>query len=75
MERYKNKQKGNYDARHRAHGRTGLSDGSEVWVTGGGDDDPVPGQVIMSADTPRSYIVSTPSGPGSNTEKGRTPRS
>ena len=45
-ERYKNKQKGNYDARHRAHGRAGLSDGSEVWVTGGGDGDPVPGQVI-----------------------------
>ena len=50
------------DARHRARGRADLSDGSEVWVTGGGDGDPVPGQVIRSADTPRSYIVSTPSG-------------
>ena len=31
-------------------------------MTGGGDGDPVPGQVIRSADTPRSYIVITPSG-------------
>ena len=31
-------------------------------MTGGGDGDPVPAQVIRSADTPRSYIVSTPSG-------------
>ncbi|KAL5502709.1 hypothetical protein EMCRGX_G009524 [Ephydatia muelleri] len=46
QERYKNKQKGNYDARHRAHGRADLSDGSEVWVTGGGDGDPVPGQLM-----------------------------
>eukprot|EP00731_Ephydatia_muelleri_P021495 Em0014g86a len=61
-ERYKNKQKGNYDAHHRAHGRAGLSDGSDVWVTGGGDGDQVPGRVIRSADTPRSYIVSNPSG-------------
>ena len=31
-------------------------------MSGGGDGDPVPGQVMRSADTPRSYIVSTPSG-------------
>ena len=60
--RYKYKQKDNYDTRHRAHGRPDLSDGSEVWVAGGGDGDPVPGQVMRSADTPRSYFVSTPSG-------------
>ena len=28
----------------------------------GGDGDPVPGHVIRSADTPRTYIVSTPTG-------------
>ena len=39
-----------------------MSDGSEVSVTGGSDSDPVPGQVMRPADTPRSYIVSTPSG-------------
>ena len=31
-------------------------------MTGGSDSDPVPGQVMRPADTPRSYIVSTPSG-------------
>ena len=60
--KYKYKQKDNYDTHHRAHGRPDLSDGSEVWVAGGGDGDPVPGQVMRSADTPRSYFVSTPSG-------------
>ena len=33
-ERYKNKQKYNYDERHRSHERADLSDGSEVSVTG-----------------------------------------
>ena len=61
-ERYKNKQKYNYDVRHRSHERADLSDGSEVSVTGGSDSDPVPGQVMRPADAPRSYIVSTPSG-------------
>ena len=60
--RYKYKQKDNYDTRHRAHGRPDLRDGSEVWVAGGGDGGPVPGQVMRSADTPRSYFVSTPTG-------------
>ena len=63
MKDTKNKQKDNNDIRHRAHGRANLSDGSDVWVTGGGNGDPVPGQVMKSEDTPRSYIISTPSGP------------
>ena len=31
-------------------------------MTGGSDSDPVPRKVMRPADTPRSYIVSTPSG-------------
>ena len=34
-ERYKNKQNYYYYIRHQAHGRADLSNGSEVWVTGG----------------------------------------
>ena len=61
MKNTKNKQTYNYDVRLRSHERADLSDGSEVSVTGGSDSDPVPGQVMRPADTPRSYIVSTPS--------------
>ena len=61
-ESYKNKQEYNYDVRHRSHEGADLSDGSEMSVTGGSVCDPVPGQVMRPADTPRSYIVSTPSG-------------
>jgi len=33
---------------------------SEVWVTS--SNHPIPGRVVTSADTPRSYLVETPSG-------------
>ena len=52
-----------YDVRHRSHRRADLCDGSEVWVTGGCDGDPVLGQGMRSADSPRSNIVSISSGP------------
>ena len=46
-------------------------------MTGGGDGDPILGQVMRSADTPRFYIIGTPGlvrRSGINTGKGRWPR-
>ena len=44
--------------------RPGLSIGSEVWVTNlDGKREPTRGVVSSPAETPRSYVVHTPSGP------------
>lgn len=53
-------QKNNYDKRHRARAQPELKKGTEVWVRTG--DTQTKGRIIMTADTPRSYIVSTSEG-------------
>jgi len=57
---YKEKQKLNFDKSHRVKDQSDAPIGSEVVITT--DDSPVGGRVIAPANTPRSYIVETPSG-------------
>ena len=59
-EKFKLKQKRNYDHRHRTKSLTPLPINSEVWITSGTE--PVRGTVVANADSPRSYIVETPNG-------------
>ena len=55
--RLKQQQKTNYDRRHRVRDLPEIPNNTGVWVTTDGH--PVP---IISAGTPRSYIVETPTG-------------
>ena len=57
---YKGKQKRQFDKRHRVNELPMLSDDTNVWISSQGE--PVQGRVVSSADTPRSYVVDTPSG-------------
>ena len=57
---FKDRQKRDYDRRHRARNLSPIPDDSEVWITSG--DQPVTGVVITPEDAPRSYVVETPSG-------------
>ena len=54
---FKDRQKKDFDCRHRTQSLPALPDETEVWVTTGNQ--PIPGQIVT---TPRSYVVSTPSG-------------
>ena len=58
--KFKKKQERDYNRQHRARELPSLPDESEVWVTS--NNHPIPGRVVTSADTPRSYLVETPSG-------------
>ena len=57
---FKAKQKRDFDQRHRAHPLPPLLEDTDVWITTGNR--PHPGRIVSTAPTPRSYIVSTPSG-------------
>ena len=59
-DKFKKRQQRDYNKRHRAHETPALPDDSEVWVTS--SNQPTQGRVITPADTPRSYLVETPSG-------------
>lgn len=59
-EKFKKRQEQDYNRRHRAHEVPALPDDSEVWVTS--SNQPTQGRVITPADTPRSYLVETPTG-------------
>ena len=59
-ERFKKQQKTDYDRRHRVRDLPEIPDNTDVWITTGGQ--PIAGRTITSADTPRSYIVQTPTG-------------
>ena len=56
----KQKQKSNYDSRHGARPLADIPNDTQVWVTTSGTQ--APGQVTAHADTPRSYLVTTPTG-------------
>ena len=58
--KFKNRQEQDYSRRHRARELPALPDDSEVWVTF--SNQLVPGRVITPAETPRNYLVETPSG-------------
>ena len=53
-----NDNKANFNTRHRARNLEPLDPGQPVWITGRRDS----GVVIQPAETPRSYLVSTPTG-------------
>ena len=57
---YKRKQKRYYDIRHRVHPLPFIPNNTEVWVNTGNQQ--VPGRVVAPSNTPRSYLVDTPSG-------------
>ena len=57
---FKKKQKANYDWQHGARTLSQIQPESDVWITSG--EQPSTGKVISAADTPRSYIVETPTG-------------
>ena len=56
----KEKQKENFDSRHRTRELTPIPDDTKVWITS--EDQRVPGRVVSPADRPRSYVVETPTG-------------
>ena len=58
---FKEKQKQNYDCHHRVRQADSLPVDSPVWVTTGNRQ--IPGRVISNASAPRSYLVTTSSGP------------
>ena len=59
-EEQKRQQKAEYDRRHRVKPLPPLPDDELVWVRT--EDRQVPGRVVQPANTPRSYMVETPSG-------------
>ena len=59
-ESFKKKQERDYNRRHRAREIPSLPDDASVWVTSGNQ--PIPGRVITPANTPKSYLVETPTG-------------
>ena len=56
--KFKEKQKQNYDSRHRVHFQNTLPE--SVWIKS--DKRPTQGTIHSDATTPRSYWVDTPSG-------------
>ena len=59
---FKDKQKENYDNRHRVRALPTVPEDTEVWVTVGTGAEQVRGTVTSAASTPRSYLVDIPSG-------------
>ena len=57
---YKVKQKSQFDRRHGVRPLSTLPAGTKVWAKSGKRQ--IAGRIISSAGTPRSYLVSTPSG-------------
>ena len=59
-QKFKAKQKRDYDKRHRAKESDAIPSDSPVWVTSGGEQGE--GIVVSPANSPRSYLVDTPTG-------------
>ena len=59
-EKFKQQQKADYDRCHRVQDLPEIPDNTDVWITTGGH--PVAGRTVTMAETPRSYIVQTPTG-------------
>lgn len=58
---FKERQEKDFNRRHRVQELPALPNDSEVWITSDGGD-PRPGRIVSPANTPRSYLVDTPSG-------------
>ena len=59
-EKFKARQKNDFDKQHHAKDLDAIANNCTVWITSGGDR--VPGTLISPANSPRSYLVVTPSG-------------
>ena len=59
-QKFKEQQKRDYDRRHRVRSLPEIPDNTDVWITT--DDLNIPGRTVRLADTPRSYLVQTPTG-------------
>ena len=59
-QKQKQRQKENFDSRHRARDLPTIPNDTEVWITT--ESEPVSGRVISPASRPRSYVVETPTG-------------
>ena len=59
-ETFKQQQRRDFDQRHRVRDLPNIPDNTDVWITTNGN--PVAGRTVQMADTPRSYVVQTPSG-------------
>ena len=57
---FKNQQIQNFDVRHGVRNLSPLPNGNNVWVTS--DPQTIPGKVVSTATTPRSYMIETPTG-------------
>ena len=57
---FKEKQKRQFDRRHRVVEQDDLPDGAEVWITS--ESNLIPGTVVSPGETPRSHVVETPTG-------------
>ena len=58
---YKGHQKQNFDREHRVKELPKLPDDTAVWITSEAAE-PIRGRVVTAAETPRSYVVDTPTG-------------
>ena len=59
-ERFKARQKWNFDKQHRTKDSDTIPSDTTVWITSEGEK--APATVVSSANSPRSYLVETPSG-------------
>ena len=57
---FKESQKKKFDKRHWTRELTPIPENTDVWITS--EDRPIQGTVVSPADSPRSYVVSTPAG-------------
>ena len=57
-QKFKQKQKRDFDKRHRARSLEDIPEDTKVWITSEGDR--VEGRVVSPANSPRSYVVDTP---------------
>ena len=57
---HKDRQMKDFDREHRVHDLPEIPDDTEVWVTS--DAGPIPGRIVTTAETHRSYVVETPTG-------------
>ena len=58
--KFKASQQHHYNRRHKAKDLPPIPDDTDVWITS--EENPIRGRVTAPADSPRSYIVETPSG-------------
>ena len=59
-QKFKQKQKWDFDKRHRTQSQEDVPEDTKVWITLEGDQ--VEGRVVSHTNSPRNYVVDTPTG-------------